>query len=147
MRPRSQSDGEQLDLFRAHFDQILNPAHPLIVLDEHQLSHRRIKPHCPEENGLIERAQRTIGEALEEEALENYHQAVEVVAKVIVWYNQERLHSALGFLRPVDHYRGDPAAQHAARRLKLAKARHQRKEKNLQFRQLTLPLEHTETVP
>ena len=34
MRPRSQSDGEQLDLFRAHFDQILNPAHPLIVLAE-----------------------------------------------------------------------------------------------------------------
>ena len=32
MRPRSQADGEQLDLFRAHFDQILNPDHPLVVL-------------------------------------------------------------------------------------------------------------------
>ncbi len=32
------------------------------VLDEHGLSHRRIKPHCPEENGLLERAQRTLGE-------------------------------------------------------------------------------------
>lgn len=32
MRPRSQADGDQLDLFRAHFDQILNPDHPLIVL-------------------------------------------------------------------------------------------------------------------
>jgi IS5 family transposase len=32
MRPRSQADGNQLDLFRAHFDQILNPDHPLIVL-------------------------------------------------------------------------------------------------------------------
>jgi len=147
MRPRSQSDGEQLDLFRAHFDQILNPAHPLIVLDEHQLSHWRIKPHCPEENGLIERAQRTIGEALEEEELENYHLAVEVIAKVIVWYNQERLHSASGFLRPVDHDRGDPAAQHAARRLKLAKARHQRKEKNRRFRLLFKAPAPTETVP
>jgi len=32
MRPRSQADGGQLDLFRAHFDQILNPDHPLVVL-------------------------------------------------------------------------------------------------------------------
>jgi len=30
------------------------------VLDEHELSHKRIKPHCPEENGLMERANRTI---------------------------------------------------------------------------------------
>ena len=117
------------------------------VLDEHGLSHRRIKPNCPEENGLMERANRTIGEALEEEDLENYHQAVEVIAQVVVWYNEERLHSALGFLRPVDYYRGDPAALHEARRLKLAQARHERKEKNLQLRQLTLPLESTETVP
>jgi IS5 family transposase len=32
MRPRSHADGDQLDLFRAHFDQILNPDHPLVVL-------------------------------------------------------------------------------------------------------------------
>lgn len=32
MRPRSQGDHDQLDLFRAHFDQLLNPNHPLVVL-------------------------------------------------------------------------------------------------------------------
>jgi len=32
MRPRFQANGDQLDLFRAHFDQILNPDHALIVL-------------------------------------------------------------------------------------------------------------------
>jgi len=32
MRPRSQTDGNQLDLFRAHFDQMLNLDHPLVVL-------------------------------------------------------------------------------------------------------------------
>jgi len=32
MRPRSQADGNQLRLFQAHFDQILNPDHPLVVL-------------------------------------------------------------------------------------------------------------------
>ena len=51
------------------------------VLDEHELSHRRIKPHCPEENGLMERANRTIDEALEGEDLADYLQAVKVIAK------------------------------------------------------------------
>ena len=32
MRPRSQADGNQLDLFRSHFDQLLNPDHPLVML-------------------------------------------------------------------------------------------------------------------
>jgi IS5 family transposase len=32
MRPRSQADGDQLRLFQAHFDQILNPDHPIITL-------------------------------------------------------------------------------------------------------------------
>jgi putative transposase len=78
------------------------------VLDEHELSHHRIKPHCPEENGLMERANRTINEALEGEDLADYLQAVKVIARLIRWYNEERLHSALGFLRPVDYYRGKP---------------------------------------
>ena len=111
------------------------------VLDEHGLNHRRIRPHCPEENGVVERAQRTIGEALEDEELSGYLEAVRVIEKVVRWYNHERLHSALGFLRPVDYYRGNPQALHEERRRKLARARHERKEKNLRLRQRTLPLE------
>jgi putative transposase len=110
------------------------------VLDEYELSHRRIKPHCPEENGLMERANRTLGEALEEEELTDCLQAVKVIGRLIRWYNEERLHSALGFLRPVDYYSGDPEELYAQRRQKLAEARHRRKEKNLRLRQPTLPL-------
>jgi len=116
------------------------------VLDEHELSHKRIQPHCPEENGLMERAQRTIGEALEEEELADYLQARRVIARVIRWYNEERLHSALGFLRPVDYYRGNPEERYADRRRKLAEARHRRREKNLQLRQPTLPFTSEEPV-
>jgi transposase InsO family protein len=116
------------------------------VLDEHELSHRRIKPHCPEENGLMERANRTLGEALEEEELTDCLQAVKVIGRLIRWYNEERLHSALGFLRPVDYYCGNPEELYAQRRQKLAEARHRRKEKNLRLRQPTLPLTSEEAV-
>ena len=116
------------------------------VLDEHELSHRRIKPHCPEENGLMERANRTLGEALEDEDLTDFLQAVKVIARLIRWYNEERLHSALGFLRPIDYCRGTPEELYALRRQKLAEARHRRREKNLKLRQPTLPLTSEETV-
>jgi len=116
------------------------------VLDEHGLSHRRIKPHCPEENGLVERVQRTFGEALDGQQFGDYLQAQRVIAGMIRWYNEERLHSALGFLRPVDYYRGRPEIMFEERRRKLAQARHQRKETNLQLRQRTLPLTKQEVL-
>jgi transposase InsO family protein len=116
------------------------------VLEAHGLIHRRIKPHCPEENGVMERAQRTLGEALEEEELTDHLHAVQVIGRLVRWYNEQRLHSALGFLRPVDYYWGDPQAMYTARRQKLAAARHRRRERNLQLRQPTLPFTPEETV-
>jgi hypothetical protein len=32
MTRKSQAGGDQLQLFQVHFDQILNPEHPLVVL-------------------------------------------------------------------------------------------------------------------
>ena len=116
------------------------------VLDEHGLGHQRIKPHCPEENGIIERSNRTLREALDGEELTDLLQAQDVIARIIEWYNTERLHSALGYLRPIDYYRGDPARLHEQRRHKMAEARHRRREKNLNLRQSTLPLECMEGV-
>jgi len=110
-----------------------------IVLKENGLDHQRIKPHCPEENGVIERSNRTIREGLEGEELANVVQAQAVMTRLIRRYNEERLHSALGYLRPVDYYRGDPQAKYEARRQKLAQARHRRRESNLALEQGTLP--------
>ena len=116
------------------------------VLDEHGLGHRRIKPHCPQENGIIERSNRTLREALEGEELTDLLQARDVLARIIHWYNRERLHSALGYLRPIDYYRGNPSELHEKRRKKMSEARHRRRERNLQLRQPTLPLEPQEVV-
>lgn len=110
------------------------------VLEHYGLTHVRIRPHCPEENGIMERSNRTVREALEGEELTSRYQAEEAIGRIIRWYNEERLHSALGYLRPLDYYRGDPAALHAARKQKLTTARDRRREKNLALRQPTLAL-------
>jgi transposase InsO family protein len=116
------------------------------VLQENGLGHHRIKPHCPEENGLIERMHRTLREELDGEALTDLLEAERVFGRVVRRYNEERLHSALGFLTPADYYRGNPSERYAVRRAQLVRARHHRKEKNLELQQRTLPLTEGETI-
>lgn len=117
-----------------------------VVLQENGLGHHRIQPHCPEENGLIERANRTLREALDGEELTDLLTADRVIARLVHRYNEERLHSALGYLPPWEFYRGEPSKRFEQRRVKLVQARHRRRERNLQLRQGTLPLERGEAV-
>jgi len=117
-----------------------------LVLTEHGLTHRRIQPHCPEENGLMERANRTLRESLEGEEVSNCLELERVLVRLRRRYNHERLHSALGYLPPHEFYRGDPACRYEERRVKLFQARHRRRERNLALRQGTLPLMDGETV-
>ena len=69
-----------------------------------------------------------------------------MVTQIVDWYNHQRLHSPLGYLRPIEYYRGDPDALKEIRRRKMAAARHRRREQNLKLRQPTLPLEPLEGV-
>lgn len=118
-----------------------------VVLTENGLDHRRIHPHCPEENGLIERANRTLREGLEgEEEPRDLLEATAALARIVRRYNETRLHSALKYLSPSEYYRGDPAARSEERRRKLYQARHHRRERNLNLRQGTLPLEAKEAI-
>jgi putative transposase len=117
-----------------------------VVLKENGLGHHRIQPHCPEENGLMERANRTLRESLEGEELTDLITAEKVMTRLVSRYNEERLHSALNYLPPHAYYRGDPEQQLSERRLKLYQARHRRRERNLALRQGTLPLETPEAV-
>ena len=63
------------------------------VLQENGLGHHRIRPHCPEENGLIERVHRTLRETLDGEELTSLLQAAKKVFGRIVrrQHNGERL--------------------------------------------------------
>lgn len=111
------------------------------VLNESGIGHVRIRPHCPEENGLVERAHRTLGELLDEVELKDLEQARQVIGEIVRRYNTERLHGALQFLRPADYYRGNPEQLLEARRRKLAEARHRRRERNLEIKQQTIAYE------
>ncbi len=76
----------------------------------------------------MERLHRTHREeGLDDEAVSDSYRAVGALAGWSDYYNRRRPHSALGYLRPVDSYRGDPEARCAERQQKLAQAVEDRK--------------------
>ncbi len=117
------------------------------LLSHHELTHHRIRPHCPEENGVQERFNRTPREGIEDHELSGRYDTQEVIGNLISYYNDVRLHSSLGFQTPATWYRGNPSEVERARRLKLSQARHRRKQINLGIRQRTLPFPNPESVP
>ncbi len=112
-----------------------------LVLSDKGVGHHRIYPHCPEENGLVERSNRTLGEKIDELDLEDFQEAKHEIAAIIDWYNTERLHSAINYLTPYDMYRGNPEQRLEERKNKLAEARQRRREENLNVNQRNLALE------
>lgn len=83
----------------------------------------------PQSNGRLERLHRTHrAEGLPGELLSDYYQALDRMTAWGRYYNEERAHSALRYLRPIDFYRGDPAARLAERQEKLARAAQARRD-------------------
>jgi len=115
-------------------------------LAEPGAGHTKIRPHTPTDNAEIERYHRTIGEQIDEQALQDYTHAKAVIAGIIDAYKNVRLHSALSFLRPVDYYRGDPEALLTERRRKLQMAGELRKQENIKLRQRLIPWVEDQTV-
>ncbi|MBI1325818.1 DDE-type integrase/transposase/recombinase [bacterium] len=51
------------------------------VLKENGLWQQRIRPHCQEENGLMDRAERTLRESLEDEPMAKHLKARRMIAR------------------------------------------------------------------
>jgi len=69
-------------------------------------------------------------EAFGDTEVDNLYRGRDLLGEWISYYNEERLHSALKYLRPVDYYRGNPEALRAERKRKLREAAARRREVN-----------------
>ena len=105
-----------------------------IVLKSNGLTHRRIHPHTPEQNAIVERANRTMREELSPILITDYQDAEREISRIVLWYNNERLHSSLNYLTPRDYYRGNPDELLHKREEKLRIGRMKRKEMNMNRR-------------
>jgi transposase InsO family protein len=95
-----------------------------------ELEHIRIRTYHPESNGTLERFHRSTREALAEDELGNLSRARELIGRWVKHYNDSRLHAALGYLRPVEYYRGDPERRFKERQAKLERGRAERERRN-----------------
>ena len=97
-----------------------------------EIEHRRIHPHCPNENAEIERFHRTVRELIDFAEVDSFEALNELVKERIRYYNYERYHSAIGFVTPYAKYAGKAEAILESRKKKLEKAKEQRIKSNLE---------------
>ena len=109
-------------------------------------THKKIRPHTPTDNAEIERFHRTLDEKLSDVDEADYQATADEIDRIMDHYNHKRLHSSLSFLRPVDFFRGNPAALQAKRCRKLEQAKALRKQANLKLRQRMLPWSEPRSV-
>ena len=94
------------------------------------MTHVRTSPYYPQSNGKIERWHKTIKhECIRPKVPLSLDEARAQVTDYIVYYNDERLHSSLGYVAPKDKLEGREKKIFKERDKKLVTAREQRKQK------------------
>jgi len=93
------------------------------------MTHVRTSPYYPESNGTLERYHKTIkGDCIRVKTPLSLEDAQRSVADFVKRYNTERLHSAIGYVTPMDKLEGRAEAIQAERQRKLIAAREARKQ-------------------
>lgn len=99
------------------------------------MSHVRTSPFYPQSNGKLERYHKTIKtECIRPKVALSLEDARNQLADYIRFYNDERLHSAIGYIAPNDKLGGRDRQIFKERDQKLEAAREARKQKRLQMR-------------
>jgi len=94
------------------------------------MTHVRTSPNYPQSNGKLERWHKTIkSECIRPGTPLSLEDAQRLVARWVEHYNQVRLHSALGYITPVDKLAGREATIYAERDRKLEASRERRQAK------------------
>lgn len=94
----------------------------------HGMTHVTTSPYYPQSNGKIERFHKTIkGECIRPGSPLTQEDAKRLVGKYVTEYNEQRLHSAIGYVTPKDKLEGNADRIHSERDHKLEQARTMRK--------------------
>jgi transposase InsO family protein len=97
------------------------------------MTHVRTAPFYPQSNGKLERYHKTIkSECIRPKVALSLEEARVQIAEYIRYYNEERLHSAIGFIAPKDKLKGRDQQIFKERDSKLEAARELRKQKRLE---------------
>jgi transposase InsO family protein len=108
------------------------------------MTHVKTSPYYPQSNGKIERWHKSLkGECLRPQVPLSLEDARRQVSRFVQLYNQDRLHSAIGYITPKDRLEGKHDAIFAQRDRKLAEARERRQ----QVRQTSRNNQCQPTVP
>jgi len=92
------------------------------------MTHVRTSPYYPQSNGKLERYHKTIkGDCIRVKTPLSLEDAQRCVADFVRRYNTERLHSAIGYITPLDKLEGRAESIQAQRERQLAEAREARK--------------------
>ena len=92
------------------------------------MTHVKTSPYYPQSNGKLERYHKTIkSTCIRPQTPLSLENARQVVTRFVTHYNNERLHSAIGYITPIDKLQGRAEMIQAQRDAKLAAARQARK--------------------
>lgn len=92
------------------------------------MTHVRTSPYYPQSNGKLERYHKTIkGTCIRRKTPLTLNDAQRLVTDFVEHYNSKRLHSAIGYIAPIDKLKGRAEDIFAERDSKLAAAREARK--------------------
>lgn len=104
------------------------------------MTHVRTSPFYPQSNGKLERYHKTIkAECIRPKVALSLEEARTQIADYIRHYNDERLHSAIGYIAPKDKLEGRDKQIFTERDQKLEAAREARKQKRLKEKQRPVP--------
>jgi putative transposase len=93
------------------------------------MTHARTAPYYPQSNGKQERMQGTVKqECIRKRNPQSKEEAQRFLAEYVEHYNHKRLHSAIGYVTPMDKYEGREKEIFAERDRKLEEARQRRKD-------------------
>ena len=102
------------------------------------MTHARASPNYPQSNGKIERFHQTLkGECIRPKTPLSLEQAKRVTGQYIAYYNNVRLHSAIGFIAPTDKLLGREKQIFDERDRRLEDAREKRKRARQAARETT----------